>query len=506
MPICRAQFRLPEGGDKGAIEQSVRWIANRCGSRLPEEAFAGDPFDTGLDAAAPALALAGRIDASDYWAAKLRFPDRDWGGRTWLTEIVIERSIKPRISVRLAVKDRSSALEAHPPERTVPGIVRQIVEEVGAYDRSGKIDIKTPLIVSIDEFEESVLREGREIPLLLFGQDVFTNFPSAVEKSSNSLIGVCRTAVLDSEASWQVVNKFSKPFTVFGLCAKLYYPIENKIPIDPFDHPLIPLDGVTADELRSLVIQYTMELRYRDFDPLPRFAQVSTAVELERMTAASPTGMLSANEIAKLGERLNELEEERNSYEDLLGEAAETARSNGREISQLRNELQDSGRTHEAISAILSAMPLDRIPISPPPLLTLSVLDQWCAIVTGKTLVLTKQFHKSATELPDDPAYLRRIASALHGIARVTAGQITLNGRNIPVGQGVEICPVGDTEGRSDYDFNHENRQLRTDWHAKWGNGHDIRAAFRIYYYWDQPTNQAILQCVTPHLSNKSTN
>ena len=263
---------------------------------------------------------------------------------------------------------------------------------------------------------------------------------------------------------------------------------------------------MTADELRSLVIQYTMELRYRDFDPLPRFAQVSTAVELERMTAASPTGMLSANEIAKLGERLNELEEERNSYEDLLGEAAETARSNGREISQLRNELQDSGRTHEAISAILSAMPLDRIPISPPPLLTLSVLDQWCAIVTGKTLVLTKQFHKSATELPDDPAYLRRIASALHGIARVTAGQITLNGRNIPVGQGVEICPVGDTEGRSDYDFNHENRQLRTDWHAKWGNGHDIRAAFRIYYYWDQPTNQAILQCVTPHLSNKSTN
>jgi len=505
LPVSRCELEIAPDQAPEAITEAVKWLARRCGARLPAEAFEGAPFETGLDAHGPAVAHRVAIDGTDYWGAKLRFPDRDVASRTWLTEIVVRSGAEAALSVRLAVKDTVDGFKARPTVRSVPGVVRQFTAELIINDGGMPVGGELMMIETLAEFEARVLASARLLPILLFGAAAYEEHADSIADLAGSLAGVCHVGVLHADASWEVSKRFSRQFSVFGPYARLYYHIPNAAYFSPFDHPLYDL--AKSPDLKTVVIGDCLNLRTTSGPSLPSMADLAAA---ERASAADAQSYDSI-ELQRLNELNAELEEDAKSFNDLMADEAEKARAAKSENDRLQQEVDALHEKLANLSEIFGAVSGGPRPNNRPPLRSFELVEQWCGVVGAGALVVTKPFLKSVEDafkiLPEDETYLYRVAEALDGIAAVSCGEIAMRGKNIAIGSGVEISPVGDIAGHQQhYQFLHRGDTFVSDWHAKWGNGYDLRSMFRIYYCWDTANRRAILQCFGLHLRNKSTN
>lgn len=501
-PVSRVQLSLPQGGFQPAITEAVKWIAKRSGSVIPNEAFAGEPFDTGLDAHAPAVAHAIAVDGTDYWAAKLRFPDSTVPGRLWLTEIVIRDGEQPEFCARLGLKDNEDSLKSNATRRSVPGIARQIVDSIGATDGRLTVDSNLVHIETLEEFNEKIVDSGRRLPFLLFGSDAFDERGGDITKLAAELTGVIHIGVISPDASWAVTQNWTRRFSVFGSFAKLYFPILNPAYIEPLAHPLINLESLQLDRFRSDIIGACQKYRHPAQADLPRFLDISARLAENAAVVSDPADQAQINELQSI---IAQQREEIASFEETLDEAAESDRKKDKRIADLEQRFEDVEARLKLVSDFLRSLPDRAVPPEPPPLKSVDLIAEWCELAGAGHLELSKEFLKTFEDAPDDSYYLYRVGLALHGIARLTTGALPMTGRNLPIGQGVEVCPIGDTNG-FDYSFSNDGKRYRSDWHAKWGNDWDIRNAFRIYYFWDKSRKKAVLHCFGTHLDSRLTN
>lgn len=495
-------MQLPRGGFKPAVEEAVKWIARRSGSYVPQGAFNGEPFDTGLDAHAPAVAHVLEIDGRAHWAAKLRFPDNNVPGRLWLTEIVIRDGDTPDLCVRLRLKDSEDSLKNNSAIRTVPGIVRQIIGNLEVRDGDLPVSSKVIEISNIEYFSSNIVNSQRRLPFLLFGYEAFENRRENIEKLANKLAGVSHVGALLPEASWAVTQHWTRRFSVFGNFAKLYFPILNPAYIEPLAHPLIKLEAAQFERLGSDIIGVCQKYRHPAQTELPRFLEIY-ARDAESSAAVSDPA--DQAQIENLQSIIKEQREDIENFEELLNEASEKARDQDKRLADLNERIKVFEARLALVTDFLRKMPDRTIPVEPPPLRSPDQIVEWCELAGAGYLSLSKEFLKTFEDAPDESSYLYRVGIALHGIAQLTAGLLQMNGRNVPLTQGVELSPIGDTQG-FDYSFSCAGVRYVSDWHAKWGNGRDIRAAFRIYYYWDRHDKKALLHCFTTHMDNKSSN
>ncbi|MBS0253650.1 MAG: hypothetical protein JSS36_00185 [Proteobacteria bacterium] len=500
-PIYQTQLGLRDA--QAAIRECVKWLAKRSRAPFPPGAFDGAPFKTSLDVAAPAEAVVGTLGEAQYWAAKLRVQDSAIGGRSWNTEIVIRLAPDPAMALRLGARDSHERFAAHPPHRTVPGVLRQIVDHAGATDAGHAL---TDDIVTIDHpgiFHDLVMNPARNLPVLAFGAEACEHWADDIADSARSLAGAVIVAAISREAHDALASEMSKQASVYGRFARFYYPVREGQSINPYAHRLIRLDDHDRDSLHADIVELAAGVRATRDRRLPRMHEI----ELET-SAGGHSG--KAEEYSR---RLSEVEEDLRSAEDLLNGAEEDVRILQAQLAEseaknrtLRAESEDAARRiHYLRDTMHSLIPYEPL-ASPPSLKFKEFIEEWCAIASANMIIPSKAFLDSWDAIPDDATYLYRVRTALIGIINLTANRIQLNGRNIALGDGVELCPVGKTAGFDDYDFTHEGRQLRSDWHAKWGNGADIRNAFRIYFDWDTESEQSILQVITTHLTNRRTN
>lgn len=97
----------------------------------PQAAFAGESFRIGGGGIVPAEGIAATIGTARAWGLNIDVPDPNVLGRIWNTEITVTESPSgARFSAVL--RNISSRDEDLPFDRTVPGIVRQLI---------GKLDV-----------------------------------------------------------------------------------------------------------------------------------------------------------------------------------------------------------------------------------------------------------------------------------------------------------------------------------------------------------------------------
>ncbi|MEZ0244884.1 MAG: hypothetical protein ACAH11_16030 [Sphingomonas sp.] len=497
MPVARAQFEIPAGSEVAAIGEVVRWIARRAGTRLGDEAFEGEPFTTGLDAAAPAMAVRGTVDGANYWGARLRFDDTSFPGRSWHTEAVIGGPPdRPAVAARLSVLDMRERLIEFPITRTAPGFLRQIVENVGGDDGPLPLISEAIPLEELDDFRALVLAEHRSFPVLVFAEEAARDAAPEIARIASQLSGIAHVGILSSSAARDVSETCAKAFTVLGNCAKLYFPIRDMEQIDPYLHPLFNIGDYSPSALLSLVLQQSRGLRTAG-PALPRYGDLASGTE-------SPG---DAEETQLLALQIEELELELATAHDLLEQTARTERAMADERRKIESQLEEMKSVNGALSEMIAALPAGDVPDRMPPLRDMAVLKPWCAIIGGKHLVLTDTFLDEMSELPDQGKdYLYRVATALHGIAKLAAGKQKATGQNIRLEGGVELCPCGSIDGFPQYSFIHKGENLRSEWHAKWGTGTDIRYAFRIYFDWNTDKKRVVLQSINVHFDNKFTN
>jgi hypothetical protein len=499
VPVARTQFDLNAGTEKVAIREIVKWIAARSKVPIPQSVFDGEPYTTGLGTAAPAMTLNGNIGGHDYWGARLRDDDANVASRSWHAEVIVGGpKTAPAVAARLAVLDDRDRLSAIPVERSAPGFLQQIIVEAGGLDGSIALSDQPTLISDIDAFCALTLAPDRQLPVLAFGQDAAARSTADIDFLAARLSGVAHVVTFTDDLTRVIAARFAKPFAVFGNCAKLYFPIRDVAMIDPFDHPIFRLAQYQPNSLRSEVLRLAQGIRSTE-PMLPRFAQLAS-------DQARPSGDASI-EIALLNVQVEELKLELESSNDLLDDAAMAERRMEADAAKKAHELGTARRLNAALSALISDMPADEVPDQPPRLLDLAALTTWCAQTGGRHLVLTDTFCEEAAALPDDgEQYVFRLRTALHGIAAMVSGKLASTGKNLALAGGVELAPCGKTDGFDQYSFTHESQRLRSDWHAKWGNGTDLRYAFRLYFHWDTEGQRAYIQSINAHFDNRRSN
>lgn len=494
----------PDAVARKAAGEVLRWAQRRAGQRLPREAWDGESFELPLPGRDPS-AIRLRAGASDLWAFRIHDPDKTVPGRAWTTEVVLGHlpSKPAQFSTRLLVATPEEDFSIDP---AVPGFVQQIAEKCGLMVGS-QAAFASPAVHADGEDAEALIEHltdpGRLLPtiVLTLADGASAPFIKA-EKLASVLTGLAHVAVAHPDASWRLTERLGKRLSVFGGAARVYLPgFEGTA--DPFAHrlvlpeQLVSVHGVERATrwLRQSAAQAGLQRTRLGGDVLTfsaiRAAQLEVQQSTLREADASDADQLAAalkridalkGEIEDLKTEqayyIEEFEKERERAE--VGEAQ--AQKSAYRIQQLTDQLKSKGDDPDQEIRL----PADW-----------SEFASWCdENLTGR-LVLTPSAHRGTRK----PLFQDVETAAKSLLWLATEGRDRfLNGggalANVPILDGVQNAPCGADE----FDFDWNGRRLSCDWHIKnGGNTRDPSRCLRIYYCFDQQTQQIIVSDMPAH-------
>jgi len=495
------------------------WIQKKAG-QLPSSAWEGQPFDL-VDVGAQ-RAEAAAID--DYWAARVDDADRAVPRRTWVTEIALARAgDRVLFGVRLLNVTRGEDI---PAGRSIPKFVRDVVAAADFRIDDRPIRLDPWLVADDDEAGRLVAfltSRSRRHPVLVFALPEHSEDPSAtvlpVAPLAKATLGAAHIAILTGHASYRVTDLLGKELSVFDQAVRTYWPGVDPDASDPGEHPLaLPRriqsrpDGpvrfrnlLIAHVLRATVSQQGLE------EALPPYAKVKQAYR-KRQREQLETGDGSAAELLDLAIKENEelqqrLEEQETTYQDLMALAErERDEERGRlheararisalaaRIDHLETRLAEAGGTENA----------DETPTD------FAALDEWARRHLAGRVVLHGRAVRAARKSPfEDVALAFKALLVLRdyyvpmkrngGLDAKAAYEEALQHLHLeeaPCFTGTGAGQEGDTYF---VDFGGRRREL--DRHLKGSNSRDPRYGFRLYFFWDDETEQVVVGSLPNHL------
>lgn len=498
-------------GDDGAaaVDQARRevlaWAQKRCG-RLPEGAWNGRAFDHMIGGR---TALGVRIEQSDsdIWALRSDEPDTNVAGRTWTTEVVIRRlADRPaRLSLRLLL---SSPEDEPAIEPAVPGLLREIGDRCGLSSDGVRVTVQPWRVDTDDELAaliELLASPARRLPVVIASGDERADDPSAplldVEILAKAMVGLAHVVVLPAPFTYRLSDEFGKVRSVFHGAARLFLPGFGA-DADPYEHPLILGDRLgqepTAElaALRRRIARESLRRARLGHDVLT-FAEVrSAALEREReINDAAPVAerrQLEAalKQVEALTIERDDLKKRADENFDLAQEEEQRATTAEAQLAHAREYIRDL----EAQLAAIGQRPDDdalRLPAS------WNEVADWCDRNLIGRLALAPAARKGLKKAPfNDVRLAMRCLRWLAGACRDRRLQGGGSLANIAIEPGIENAPCGADTFR----FFFQGRPLEADWHVKnGGNTRDPARCLRIYYAWDEATQQIVVAEMPAH-------
>jgi DNA-binding transcriptional LysR family regulator len=496
-------------GDEGAIDRArteiLKWAQKRSGGQLPRDAMAGRGFEL-LAAGRNCSAVEVDLPEIHAWALRQEDPDKTVAGRIWTSEAILWRTPDepPRFAARLIVGSGEAELDIAP---AAPGYIRQLVDTVGLTS-GGRTLSSVPWFIGDQLAEESFLdllaTPARRLPVVVVSVMDRTNpeWTIDVDKLAAGLCGLADVVAILPETSWALTERFGKRLSVFDRAVRIYMPGFDEA-ADPFSHPLwLGTRLTTVDDaalvdrqIRARVAQYsTRAVRLGD-DILP-FAQLRSyarKAEQDRLatSGANDSEKLSAaeNRIAALAKELSEakdleqyaLEEERSAR--LRAEEAERREHNATaQIQLLLKRLSDAGVVDDESQGL---------PVK------WSEFEDWCDLTLVGRVALTGAARRGCKKaLYSD---VEQVARCLLWLANECRRRLLEGGgslRDKAVEDGIRNSPCGSDE----FKFDWQGRRLSADWHVKTGgNTRAPESCLRIYYGWDDQTQQVVVADMPAH-------
>ncbi len=415
--------------------------------------------------------------------------------------------------------------------RSVPNLVRKVVSK-GQAVLTGFLLSPDPWIVGPDEVEQLVdllIDPMRHVDTIVFSlPDGSSNPEQAIvspQVVAQRAIGTVHVAVLTGEASFGLSDRVGREFSVFRQAVRTYRPGFNPDRDDPYVHPLgLPQVVVEWKErhgiaFESFLIQQALRqsVSGSDLDErLPPFKEIRQHAnrirrEKERREASTDRELLelAMEEIDELKFRFQRDSEE---SQDLL-EIAESEKSEAEQdvhrlgalVSHLRMRVQSlESSTHRVAGNVREP----DIPAS------LDELKDWAETSLAGDVVLHNRalrgakrseyedptlVYRSLLLLRDHYVPMRRsvvaasrpsFEQACSALGLTESGSITEN----------RAGEQGDT-----YVVNFAGRNRTLDRHLKKGDTRDERYCFRLYFFWDEDTEQVVVGWLPSHLETRAT-
>lgn len=504
--------------------ETLEWIARRAGQPLPADAWAGKSFD--LQDVGAQRTAAVSLQSPKYWAARLDDADRSVPQRTWITEIGI--GIRSSAAVLVGCRLYCVALGANPPyQATVPGFVRQIASREPATVDGRKLSDAPWLIQSasdVDDLTSFLCSLTRSHPVVVVTEGSNTEDPAIDEgKLAAAVLGVAHVVRLSRSAGFHLTRKLGKEFSVFDGAVRTYRAGFDPDKDEPSSHPLALArsiagwenDGARAFE-RFLTQQAMWESVARgDLErEVPSFAAVLVRAAQEARSVARLAGQSDAELLALASDEIKQLEgraeEERRTFDGLLVEAekerdraiaaAEGARS---EAASLRS------RIAHLEHALLQQGPAKAATIPA----TLEDLGEWGSLNLAGSVVLLNRALRAAKKSAFENARLAYEALLVlrdcyvpmrRGSGNDSREEYTRRLMELGLEESASFTGSRAAEQGDEYFVDYGGRRRELDRHLKGSSSRDIRFGFRLYFFWDEDTQQVVVGSLPGHLSTRA--
>lgn len=532
-PISQVSFTLRGAKDTdnfdSARKQCLQWLAYRAGRPIPPTAWNGASFE--LEDVGAQRVGAISIEAPRYWAARLDDADRTVAQRTWVTEIGIGQQSNGSIlfGARLTCVTRG---DDAPFVRTIPGFVRSVVASGGAV-LDGRLVGRDPWLVKserdVDRLVELLLNRERHADVIVFALPEGSTNPQETAAPARDVhdltLGAAHVVILTGPASFHLSDKVGREFSVFRQGVRTYLGKFNPDQDEPFRHPLTlperiavwPEGGplgyakmLAAYALGRSVGRPDREQRLPSYATIRRFS-AQLGLERAKNAGSSDKDMLhlALEEVSQLQKAI----EDQKKHDDELLETADAERQEAIQAAQQANARADVLRRQvQALEARLEAVGERPSEIPTPDVL--NDFQGWSEMyLTGIVELHNRAFQGIKKSQYQDSSFLYKALLLLRNYyvpMRRDPSDAARKAYDDECGRlGLEesgtiskerVGEQGDT-----YVVNYAGKRRILDRHLKKGASKDQRNCFRLYFFWDEDSEQAVVGWLPSHLDTRQT-
>jgi hypothetical protein len=527
------QLRGKPGADAFETARNVviGWIKNRAGRPLPPEALKGQAFD--LEEVGSQRTAAVAIENPRYWAARLDDSDREVAQRDWVTEVGIAENPNNKDVLFGARLHCVTIGQDKPFDPSIPRFVRTIIQRLPTVRVEGRTISSDPWIVETEDDVETLVAwlrsRNRQLDFIVCALPEGSEDATAVTVNASSIhtrtLGSAHVAIITGPASFALSDNVGKEFSVFRGAVRTYRPGFDTALDEPFRHPLAlpdringwPEGGREAYE-RFLVGQTLVRAASgRDSNKLiPPFTEVrrvSAQLKLDsaRSAGSSDVDLLRLAEQENIGLR-EALEKDRATYQGLVDQyerERDLAVEESQQAQAANAHLRHRIRTLEERLAT-QAPSISKTPIPK----SLDEFESWCR----DNLSGAVEVHNRAVQAVKKSRY--------EDISLIFKSLLLLRDAYVPMkrdggldkkdlferqcaelGLAEESTFSGDRWGEEGdtYKVRYAGRPRLLDRHLKKGNSKDERYCFRLYFFWDEDSEQAVVGWLPSHLDTRIT-
>ena len=527
-PVSQVCFVVPCGGVEGGVAQAfenvrgeiLKWASNRAGRLLPDEAWQGDSFE--LESVGGQPVEATHLEDPVYYALRMDDADKNVPRRHWKTEFAIAKKTH---SLMFGARLFCVTMGEDPRfDRSIPGLVRQVIESHGAVLDRRSVGEAARIVGDeggVDWLVDLLGDPRREHDVCVVSTRNNSENPSDVLINANALfvktMGAVHVVVLTSEASFKLSAKLGKEFSVFGQAVRTYHPEFDPENSEPYDHPLATAQkilswegGVSAFEkflIAQSLRQTVSASRKKLEEALPPYAAAKEAARRQeqnrkRKDAKSNEELLAVAE-AENEDMQRQREKDMADQDALLGEA-EKERD---EAIAERNEARNRVVSLEARIQYLESLSPREAPVIPK---NFDGLEDWSRKhLAGKVQVLNRAVRAAENSQKEcGPGNIRLAYESLLILRDCYVPMRREGGKELKAEyqrrlqeKGLEETSsfAGAGAGRhgETYFVKHAGRRRELERHLKKGAG---KNCFRLYFFWDEEARQVVVGSFPKHL------
>ncbi|WP_353391094.1 hypothetical protein [Ruegeria sp. HU-ET01832] len=487
---------------------ALEWVKERSGGKLPKDAWKFADFRTDV-AGRNTECLAQDFDGLEVWSVRAEDPDGKVPGRNWKTEVTFAREPSSRIMFSLRLRVSSHVLDQNFTPAS-PRLVSSIIDELGLKlgDHSCST---TPITVrdhtSYDLFVEHLLATSRKTPLVV--QSFVPNHRGInVSAICRRLAGLAHVYSISPVFARKLSDEIGKELSVFDGGVRIYTP-DFEVADDPNGHRLFLRRFIQQGDNQRLVERHIAQdvaalgLRSnRIGKEVLAFSDVSA--RLYKYRADQKGKLLAAGRAEENDELIMSLREQVRSLEEQVTEAKELETIALEENQAYRERAEDAESRARAYTSQIQGLKASLAQNAGASSREVARPEDWPSfigwvestfagqiVLTGAAKREIKKAQFTNIELACD--CLSWLAT--DGINSRVSGADGASTREMPVAEGAIHAHCGGDA----YDFDWQGQRHTADWHIKGSSSRDPKHCLRIYFAWDDQSQQIIVSHMPSH-------
>jgi hypothetical protein len=509
--VCKAA----DVGINQARKTILDWLRDKQHIKeIPDAAWRGATFEIDVAQDRPVS-----VEAFEgLWAMRYDNPDAEVAGRYWRTEAILGHiNDSALLGIRLSIISRSWEPTYYP---SVPVLVRSLVQSPGLEDYGWRLlDRALPVFQEDDAPLLAGLLENpaRTRPVYIVPVDRDSEGIIDPDLLAQRTAGLAHVVRLYSNGAWGLSRLIGDRLSIYGKAVRVYYPGFERLSARFEDHPLYGIDWLRrrySDPKQFIGMLSTRAINASvssgDLEQrLPSFSRVRQTIAARRLDAAKKAHAPDVEMMRLYEQDNNRLSEDLKTAEGLLVESDHRQKLIEEERDEMRRQVYAlRARIDHLQSAIVSRGSVESTPTPD----TLDGVEDWVQQHLGDGLVLLPRALRSLKksqylEVPKVYEALILLGRDYRNLRlqRMAADEM----ERTALEMGFEISSTGShaslMQWREDYEvvWRRENRLL--DMHLKKGTAREPRHCLRIYFFWDEDTEQVVVGHLPDHLCNDLT-